>query len=134
MQAILWSSQNQCMKNQDKEEYSETWSDKVFPFAFRILINITQRKGDNWELSKQSDRSYWSNDDAWNNGGLFASFYVQSMNSFKVSRICTHHLCLSLNHHQLHEFAFRSFRSISPCDLLRNSFTLLLQLLEEPKI
>jgi len=64
---------------------------------------------------------------------VVCEFYVQSMNSFKVSRICTHHLCLSLSHHQLHDFEFRSFRSISPCDLLRNSFTLLLQLLEKQK-
>jgi len=30
LQAILWSLQNRCVKNQDKKECSETWSDKVF--------------------------------------------------------------------------------------------------------
>ena len=39
-----------------------------------------------------------------------------------------------LNHHHIRAFAFRTFRSISPYDLLRNSFTLSLQLSEEPKI
>ena len=65
---------------------------------------------------------------------VVCEFYAQSMYSNKVSRICTHHLCLSLSHHHIRAFAFRTFRSISPYDLLRNSFTLSLQLSEEPKI
>ncbi|MBF1610094.1 MAG: hypothetical protein HXO38_09715 [Prevotella sp.] len=65
---------------------------------------------------------------------IVCEFYAQSMYSYKVSRICTHHLCRSLNHHHIRDFAFNFFRSISPCDSLRNSFILLLQLLKEPKI
>ena len=65
---------------------------------------------------------------------VVCEFYAQSMYSYKVLRICTYHLCLSLSHHHIRAFAFSFFRSISPYDLLRNSFTLLLQLMEEPKI
>ena len=43
-------------------------------------------------------------------------------------------ISVSLNHHHIRAFAFNFFRSISPYDLLRNSFILLLQLSEEPKI
>jgi len=65
---------------------------------------------------------------------IICEFYAQSMYSNKVSRTCTHHLCLSLSHHHIRAFAYSFFRSISPYDLLRNSFILLLQLLKEPKI
>jgi len=65
---------------------------------------------------------------------VVCKFYAQSMYSYKVSRICTYHHYRSLSHHQFHDFEFSSFRSISPCDLLRNSFIFLLQLLKEPKI
>ena len=65
---------------------------------------------------------------------VVCEFYAQSMYSYKVSRICTYHHYRSLSHHHIRDFAYSSVRSISPCDLLRNSFILLLQLLKEPKI
>ena len=65
---------------------------------------------------------------------VVCEFYAQSMYSNKVSRTYAYHLCRSLSHHHIRAFAFSSVRSISPYDLLRNSFILLLQLSEEPKI
>ena len=65
---------------------------------------------------------------------VVCEFYAQSMYCNKVSRIYAYHFYRSLNHHHIRDFAFNFFRSISPCDLLRNSFILLLQLMEEPKI
>ena len=57
---------------------------------------------------------------------VVCEFYAQSMYSNKISRIYAYHLCRSLNHHHIRAFAFSSVHSISPCDLLRNSFILLL--------
>ena len=65
---------------------------------------------------------------------VVCEFYAQNMYSNKVSRIYAYHLYRSLSHLFLRDFSFSFFRSISPCDLLRNSFILLLQLLKEPKI
>ena len=98
--------------------------------------NITQRNGGYGGVLKHTDGSSQRHSQCIEQRRLFAvllAIYIQSVYPKKLLGICTLLLRHSLCHQHLHNMAFSSVPSVSPCALLYKCFNISLNILEEQK-